>query len=292
MYAVRAEWKKFFTFREVHVGLALAVGILLWGILPMAQTIFGLSRGSLPMRDQSGMFWVGIYNFNFNVASILILFLQVAGLSRLFCCEWDGQTGCLLRTSRSGIRSTFKGKVLLGLGYSVVTSLLPGILAFLFYAVLYGGVPTPFERGQSASWLGVSGIPLWDGAIPLGLWAWEMLFSLLGGLCAAGLVMLVSALFRRPAAAMAVSAVCLALPAVLRVGVVRFNSLFTIPLLNPVIYFLSILGGISWHSILTYDHQLLGEEGAFLWRPILYCLCLLGVELALAWAAWNRRARR
>lgn len=273
MCATQAEWKKFITFREVYVALALTVVILLWGTLPMPR--------------EPGLFWGNVFNFNFNIASILILFLQVAGLSRLFCCERDGRTDCLLRTGRDGIRSTYKGKVWLGMGYAAVTSLIPGILAFLLHAILCGGVPAPFGIGE-----GISRIPLWEATGSLGLWAWEMFFSLLGGLCAAGLVMLASALFRRPAVAMAASIVCLALPAALRVGLVSFNSLFAIPEFDSVISVIYILSGISWHSILTYDYQLLGEEGALLWRPILYCLCLLGVELALVWAAWNRRAWR
>lgn len=273
MYALRAEWNKLLTFRELYAALSLTVVMTLWGSVSYA-------------RNSSGL-WISLYNFNSSVAPMLILLLQVAGLSRLFCCERAGRTEPLLRAGRFGLRDTWAAKLLLGLGYGAVTSLLPGLLALCVSILPQGSIPAPFPSD-----LAVSRIPLWETAGPLALWGWEMLFSLLGGLCAAGLVLLCSALARRPAAAMAGSALCLALPAALRVGLVALFSRFPLPHgLAALLEGLYRLSGRAWSGILTYDVQLLGENGAPLWRPIVYCLCLLGVELALTWAAWNRRAR-
>ena len=274
MYALRAEWKKFITFRELYAALILTVFLTLWGTIPYA-------------RNPNG-FWVSVYNFNVNIASILILFLQVAGLSRLFCCERAGRTDPLIRAGRFGLRDTFAPKLALGMGYGAVSSLFPGLLAFCLNTLLCGGVPAPFGAGNP-----VSRIPLWETAGPLALWGWEMLFSLLGGRCTAGLVLLCSALARRPASAMAGAVLCLALPAGLQVGLVALFSRF--PLyggLAAIAEGLYRLSGYAWSGILSYDAQLLGADGAPLWRPILYCLCLLGAELALTWAVWSRRARK
>lgn len=272
MELLRAEWRKWITFREIYAALGLAVVLALW---------WGLPTSSAPEY-----FWVGLYNFNFNVASILILFLQVAGLSRMFCGERAGRTATLLRISRFGLRRTFGGKVALGLGYAAVTSLLPGGLAFCLGALGHGGVPVSLD-GIGA----ISRIPLWEGRSALALWGWEMLFSLLGGLCAAGLVLLVSALAHRPVSAMLGAALCLALPAVLRVGAVLLLSRFPAP--NGLVALLDglyRLGGWSWSGILTYE--LLETDGGTLWVSILYCLCLLAAELTLTWLAWKRRDGR
>lgn len=274
MYALRAEWKKFVTFRELYVALALTVVMTLWGSLSYA-------------RNPTG-FWANLYNFNINVAAPLILFLQVAGLSRLFCCERAGRTAPLLQAGRFGLRDTLAAKLTLGLGYGAASSLLPGLLALCASVLLGGGIPAP-----AVSDLAISRIPLWETAGPLVLWGWEILFSLLGGLCAAGLVLLCSALARRPAAAMMGAALCLALPTALRVGLVALFSRFPLPRgLDAILEGLYQLSGYAWSSILSYDAQLLGEDGTSLWRPVVYCLCLLGTELILTWAAWNRRARR
>ena len=274
MCVLSAEWKKFITFRELYAALILAVCLTLWGTIPYA-------------RDPSG-FWINVYNFNVNIASILILFLQVAGLSRLFCCERAGRTDALIRVGQLGLRGTFAPKLALGLGYGAASSLFPGLLAFCLNALLCGGVPAPFGAGNS-----VSRIPLWETTGPLALWGWEMLFSLLGGLCAAGLVLLCSALAHRPAAAMAGAALCLALPAAFQVGLVSLFSRFLLPEgLAVIAEGLYRLSSCAWSGILSYDAQLLGGDGAPLWRPILYCLCLLGAELALTWAVWSRRARK
>lgn len=270
MELLRAEWRKWITFREVYAALGLAAVLTLW---------WGLPASSAPEY-----FWVDLYNFNFNVASILILFLQVAGLFRLFCGERAGRTASLLRVSRFGLRRTFGGKVALGFGYAVVTSLLPGLLAFCLGALGCGGVPAGGEDP-------VSRIPAWESMGTLALWGWEMLFSLLGGLCAAGLVLLVSALVRRPVAAMTGAALCLALPAALRVGTVLFLSQF--PVSSGLVVLLDgvyRLCGWSWSGILTYE--LLEASGGTLWVSILYCLCLLAAELALTWLAWKRRDGR
>lgn len=274
MYALSAEWKKFITFRELYAALILAVFLTLWGTIPYA-------------RNPNG-FWVSVYNFNVNIASVLILLLQVAGLSRLFCCERAGRTDPLIRAGRFGLRDTFGAKLALGLSYGAASSLFPGLLAFCLNLLLGGGIPDSACIGTN-----ISRIPLWETAGPLALWGWEMLFSLLGGLCAAGLVLLCSALTRRPAAAMAGATLCLALPAGLQVGLTALFSRFPLPRgLAAIAEGLYRLSGYAWSGILSYDAQLLGADGAPLWRPILYCLCLLGAELALTWAAWNRRASR
>ena len=84
---------------------------------------------------------------------------------------------------------------------------------------------------------------------------------------------------------------CLAFPAALRVGTVLFLSRF--PVSDGLVILLDVLYrlcGWSWSGILTYE--LLEKGGGSLWVPILYCLCLLAAELALAWLAWKRRDRR
>ena len=272
MDTLRAEWKKCVLFREVYAALVLAAVITLWQGLPAAG------------RPED--FWINLYNFNFNVAPVLILFLQTAGLSRLFCGERAGRTAPLLRTSRLGLNRAFWNKLTLGLGYAAVTSLLPGLLVFCLGVLGCGGVPAAPEGIG-----GISRIPGWEGMGELTQWGWEMLFSLLGGLCGAGLVLLVSALARRPASAMMGATFCLAFPAALRVGTVLFLSRF--PVSDGLVILLDVLYrlcGWSWSGILTYE--LLEKGGGSLWVPILYCLCLLAAELALAWLAWKRRDRR
>ena len=272
MGALWAEWKKFVTARELYAALALAAAITLWQ---------GLSAGGRPEH-----FWQNLYNFNFSVAPVLILFLQAAGLSRLFCGERAERTAPLIRASRLGPGRTFRGKLALGLGYAAAASLLPGALVFCLGTLGCGGVPVP--PGGTG---GIARVPHWEGRGALALWGWEMLFSLLGGLCAAGLVLLVSALARRPASAMMGATFCLAFPAALRVGTVLFLSRF--PVSDGLVILLDVLYrlcGWSWSGILTYE--LLGKGGGSLWVPILYCLCLLAAELALAWLAWKRRDRR
>ena len=273
MDTLRAEWKKCVLFREVYAALGLAAAITLWQGLPAAG------------RPED--FWINLYNFNFNVAPVLILFLQTAGLSRLFCGERAERTAPLLRTSQLGLNRAFWNKLTLGLGYAAVTSLLPGLLVFCLGVLGCGGVPAAPEGIG-----GISRIPGWEGMGALALWGWEMLFSLLGGLCAAGLVLLVSALARRPASAMAGSALCLALPAALRAGALLVLSrLSPVPAgLAEVLSALYQLCGWSWSSILSYE--LLEAGGGSLWVPALYCLCLLAAELALVWLAWRRRDRR
>ena len=269
MGILSAEWKKFITFREVYAALVLSIVMALWGILPL-----------------QGDFWTNVYNFNAGVVPVLILFLQAAGLSRLFCWERSGRTDPLLRVGRFGLRDTFGAKLALGLGYGAAASLFPILLGFCLHALRCGGIPASSGAGA------VSRIPLWETAGPLALWGWQLLFSLLGGLCAAGLVLLCSALARRPASAMLGAGLCLALPAALRIGVVALFSRFPLPqALIAILEGLYRLSGYTWPSILSYDAQLLGENGALLWQPILYCLCLLAAELALTWAAWTRRAR-
>ena len=273
MDTLRAEWKKFVTARELYAALALAAAITLWQ---------GLSAGGRPEH-----FWQNLYNFNFSVAPVLILFLQAAGLSRLFCGERAERTAPLIRASRLGPGRTFRGKLALGLGYAAAASLLPGALVFCLGALGCGGVPVP--PGGTG---GIARVPHWEGRGALALWGWEMLFSLLGGLCAAGLVLLVSALARRPASAMAGSALCLSLPAALRAGALLVLSrLSPVPAgLAEVLSALYQLCGWSWSSILSYE--LLEAGGGSLWVPALYCLCLLAAELALVWLAWRRRDRR
>lgn len=272
MYAVRAEWKKFCTFREVYVGLGLTAAVLLLACLPQRP-------------DSPADFWNQVYNFNFNVAPFLILFLQVAGLSRLFCWERERRTEPLLRVSRRGISTTCRGKLLLGLEYGAASSLLPGVAGFLLYTVRWGGIPDPFQAGDA-----IARVPLWEVTGRLGLWGAELLFSLLGGLCAAGAVMLLSAHCRRPAAAMAASAVCLSLPALSLSGLLDSLTGFApLSLLSGLLYRIS---GFSWHSFLIYDYQLVGTRAGLLWRPVLYGLCLLGAELVLTRLIWGRRARR
>ena len=168
--------EKIITFRELYAALILAVFLTLWGTIPYA-------------RNPNG-FWVSVYNFNVNIASVLILLLQVAGLSRLFCCERAGRTDPLIRAGRFGLRDTFGAKLALGLSYGAASSLFPGLLAFCLNLLLGGGIPDSACIGTN-----ISRIPLWETAGPLALWGWEMLFSLLGGLYAAGLVLLCS--FRR-----------------------------------------------------------------------------------------------
>ena len=272
MDMLRAEWKKWITFREIYVALGLAAVLTLWWGLPTAS----------PPEDV----WRNLYNFNFNVAPILILFLQTAGLSRLFCGENAGRTAPLLRASRFGPRRTFGGKVALGLCYAAVTSLLPGVAVLCLNVLGCGGVPVLLDGSGT-----ISRIPAWERMGALTLWGWEMFFSLLGGLCAAGQVLLASALARRPVAAMTGAALCLALPAALRVGTVLFLSQF--PVSNGLVVLLDgvyRLCGWSWTGILTYE--LLETSGGALWKAVLYCLCLLAAELILTWLAWKRRDGR
>ena len=272
MDTLRAEWKKCILFREVYAALGLAAVITLWQ--------------GLPAVGRPEEFWINLYNFNFNVAPVLILFHQTAGLSRLFCGERAGRTAPLLRTGRFGLARAFWNKLTLGLGYAAVTSLLPGLLMFCLGVLGCGGVPAAPEGIG-----GISRIPGWEGMDELTQWGWEMLFSLLGGLCGAGLVLLISALARRPVSAMMGAALCLALPAALRVGAVLFLSRF--PISDGLVILLDRvyrLCGWGWSGILTYE--LLEKGSGALWMPALYCLSLLAAELALTWLAWKRRGRR
>lgn len=274
MYALKAEWKKFLTYREMYIGCALVLILVLVAILPSGI------RGA---ND----FWVWVYNFNHNMGPLIILFAQVAGLSRIFSCERDGRTDYLIHASRRGVSSTYQGKILLGMGYAAATSVLPNILAFLLSATLCGGVPGSAAFGES-----LSRMPYAEGTSVLWLYGGELLFALLGGLCAAGLVMLISALFRRPITVMAVSVICFTVPVLLRTGIVSVGSSYALAFLSPLIAAFYTASAFAWHSIIFCDYQLIGEEATLLWRPILYALCLLATELVLVRLAWKRRCRK
>ena len=49
MYAVRAEWKKFCTFREVYVGLGLTMGLwsTAWWVFPVGGILCGIVNVAL-----------------------------------------------------------------------------------------------------------------------------------------------------------------------------------------------------------------------------------------------------
>ena len=267
MDTLRAEWKKFVTAREPWVGLGLTL---------LLTALDVLWSGGVPTdhRDwHARWLWIELANYQFGMLPILLPIALIAGLARSFCGERRGPWA-ILRCARRGTAATYGAKTAAALLFAAGTAaVLSGVNLALSTARYPDGIALLFRGDVPADGLGIgAGTTVWAR------WLTQLGCSVLGAGCLAGLVLLLSALLRRPVTVMALAAVLYGLPACAHYGWL------------PPAAALRSLAVWSWVGMLSYRWP--EDVGTALWAFALHMLAVLAAELALAWLAWRRRDRR
>lgn len=273
---MRYELKKLLGFREIWVG----------GLLLTAYLLFAVITESSGAQD-----WPLVYQFITRFGSILFPGFLIIGLSRLFCYEYNEHTEPLIHACKSGKKKTFQHKIGISALYAVCIAIFIAGTAFIVYML-----PVRTETSPSASFDQIYSVLNLSN---VGLYSCQVLLMIAGGLPLIGFILLLSVIVRRGTVVMFIS------------GALYGSFMIYNTLIRPRIYISHIF--LILDNLFKYNPvNLINLEGfgcgdfwsiqdnymsnginAFpLITPLLVIAVVTAIELAIAYVAWTRRARK
>jgi hypothetical protein len=179
---MRYEFKKLLSFREIWIG----------GLLLTAYLLFAVITESSGAQD-----WSLVYQFITRFGTILFPGFLIIGLSRLFCYEYSKNTDALIHACKSGKKKTFRYKIGISALYSVCVAIFFTGIAFIVYMLpVRIGTSSSSSFDQIYSVLSLSNV---------GIYSFQVLLMIVGGLPFIGFILLLSAIVRRGAVVMIIS---------------------------------------------------------------------------------------
>ena len=272
------EIKKHVSFRETWVAYALGIGYLIssmWNYRDLTGNV-----------QQAWYRWhqhIWLYGAN------LAMFLVIIGMSRIMSYERERRTDSVLLTTARGRNKLFFSKIGFAAIYAAVIVVVFGVTTFVHqFGIL--GFEGVFDSLKGSIYFRVDG----EASITnIGFGVLRHCLFYLSVLYLTYLVMLISQLTKRPVVTICICGAAYVFPVAYYVLGFDFLS----DRLEAVAEFISrcsfggfmMLESYSWGRTWDFCYD---DWIGNLWKPILFVVTAILVELTLLWALWRRKERK
>ncbi len=266
---MRYELKKLLGFREMWIG----------GLLLTAYLLFGTITESSEAQD-----WPLIFQFITRFGAFIFPVFLIIGLSRLFCYEYNEHTDGLIHACKTGKKKSFRHKIAVSALYLVCAAVFVAVIALIIYVLPLGIGHNSFAH-EGAQY----GVFTWSN---LGVYAFQVLLMIAGGLPVAGFILLLSTFIRRGAVVMTISGGLYGL-------LLIYDTFMSMRLTGPVFQAIGIVlqySPVRMINLRAFGYQdIWGYNSAEVSRLIILLLMIAAItmlELCGAYRVWTRRAEK
>lgn len=272
------EIKKHVSFRETWVAYALGIGYLIANMWNSSDFTGNVQQAWYVWHQH-------IWLFGANLA----MFLVIIGMSRIMSYERERRTDSVLLTTARGRNKLFFSKIGFAAIYAAVIVVVLGITTFIYqFGIL--GFEGVFDSLKGSTYFWIDG----EAAITnIGFGVLRHCLFYLSVLYLTYLVMLISQLTKRPVVTICICGAAYVFPVAYYVLGFDFLS----DRLEAVAEFISrcsfggfmMLESYSWGRTRDFYYD---DWIGNLWKPVLFVVTAILVELTLLWALWRRKERK
>ncbi len=273
------EIKKHVSFRETWVAYALGIGYLILGM-----------RNYRDLTGNVQQAWYGWHQYIWLFGANLAMFLVIIGMSRIMSYERERRTDSVLLTTARGRNKLFFSRIGFAAIYAAVIVVVFGVTTFIHQFARLGFEGAFDSLKDSSNYFGIDG----EASITnIGFGVLRHCLFYLSVLYLTYLVMLISQLTKRPVITICICGAAYVFPVAYYVLGFDFLS----DRLEAVAEFISrcsfggfmMLESYSWGRTfdICYDDWI-----GNLWKPVLFVVTAILVELTLLWVLWRRKERK
>lgn len=266
---MRYELKKLFSFREMWIG----------GLLLTAYLLFGTMTESSKAQD-----WPLIFQYITRFGAFIFPAFLIIGLSRLFCYEYNEHTDGLIHACKRGKKTSFRHKIAVSTLYLVCAAVFIAVIAFIVYMLLLGIGYNSFAHEEEQY-----RVFAWSN---LGIYAFQVLLMMAGGLPVAGFILLLSTFIRRGAVVMIISGS-------LYGALLIYDTFLSERLSGPVFQAIERVleySPVNMINLSTFGYQDIwvfnSAEASRLIIPLLVIAVITVLEFSGTYRVWTRRASK